>query len=401
MIMPFVQAKCPMCGGMLAVDDAKKAAVCQFCGDAFVVEEAVNNYITNNITNNTINNNIGDGAIVNVIEQSKSVPALLERVAQFLEDKDWNTAVKYCDDILDIDPKNAQAYLCKLMAEFHAPKKADLAKHRNLGSSVNYQRILKYGDKAMQDELNGYLSDANDKKRNQRNLQKYQESEKQYQDACKAWEEQVSAIQKACETKVNAKLSSEKEGLLADIESKHTPNINELSQQLQTLEQEKSKAEAMLNTLGIFAFSEKKNIKQSISVLTTQIENTKAQLSAEKQAFSDEKEELVHWENDRREQLTTEVMKENPLPPKPEHLPIVLDDGTTVTITQLENQCIMDFILNAMEAEYVYEKNELLEIANKFKKMSIYRLYAIINSMVDRGDLERITEAGTLYFKLR
>lgn len=72
--MPFVQAKCPECGGMLAVDDSKKAAICQFCGNAFIVEEAVNNYITYNITNNTTNNvtnqNFGDGAVVNIYEDN-------------------------------------------------------------------------------------------------------------------------------------------------------------------------------------------------------------------------------------------------------------------------------------------------------------------------------------------
>ena len=68
--MPFVQAKCPECGGMLAVDDSKKAAVCQFCGEAFIVQEAINNYITNNITNNTTNHNYGEGAVVNVYEDS-------------------------------------------------------------------------------------------------------------------------------------------------------------------------------------------------------------------------------------------------------------------------------------------------------------------------------------------
>lgn len=66
--MPFVQAKCPNCGGMLAVDDSKKAAICQFCGDAFVVEEAVNNYNTYNITNNTTNQNFGEGSVVNIYE---------------------------------------------------------------------------------------------------------------------------------------------------------------------------------------------------------------------------------------------------------------------------------------------------------------------------------------------
>ena len=70
--MSFVQAKCPACGGMLAVDGDKKAAVCQFCGEAFIVKEAINNYI--HITKNeTINNyntthNYGDGTTVNVYE---------------------------------------------------------------------------------------------------------------------------------------------------------------------------------------------------------------------------------------------------------------------------------------------------------------------------------------------
>ncbi len=66
--MPFVQAKCPNCGGMLAVDDNHKAAICNFCGNAFIVQEAVNNYITNNITNHNTNYNYGAGAVVNVYE---------------------------------------------------------------------------------------------------------------------------------------------------------------------------------------------------------------------------------------------------------------------------------------------------------------------------------------------
>lgn len=72
--MPFVQAKCPKCGGMLAVDADKKAAVCQFCGEAFIVQEAINNYNTYNETINNYNttHQYGVGAVVNVYEnQSK------------------------------------------------------------------------------------------------------------------------------------------------------------------------------------------------------------------------------------------------------------------------------------------------------------------------------------------
>ena len=66
--MPFVQAKCPECGGMLAVDDSKKAANCQFCGEAFIVQEAVINNNTYNNYDNRTTHNYGDGAVVNVYE---------------------------------------------------------------------------------------------------------------------------------------------------------------------------------------------------------------------------------------------------------------------------------------------------------------------------------------------
>ena len=49
--MPFVDAKCPNCGGALQVDNSKRAAVCPFCKETYIVENAINNYITNYNTN--------------------------------------------------------------------------------------------------------------------------------------------------------------------------------------------------------------------------------------------------------------------------------------------------------------------------------------------------------------
>lgn len=74
--MPFVHAKCPVCGGVLDIDDSKKAVICQFCNEPFIVEEAINNYYTYNTTNNTFNtdnratHNYSDGTIVNVYEDT-------------------------------------------------------------------------------------------------------------------------------------------------------------------------------------------------------------------------------------------------------------------------------------------------------------------------------------------
>ena len=56
--MPLIPAKCTSCGGVLSVDESKDAAVCPYCGNAFVVEKAIQNfsatYVINNIQADTV-----------------------------------------------------------------------------------------------------------------------------------------------------------------------------------------------------------------------------------------------------------------------------------------------------------------------------------------------------------
>lgn len=42
--MPIVSAKCTQCGASLEVDVASDAAICPYCHQAFIVENAINNY---------------------------------------------------------------------------------------------------------------------------------------------------------------------------------------------------------------------------------------------------------------------------------------------------------------------------------------------------------------------
>lgn len=42
--MPMVPAKCTQCGQNLQIDDTKEAAVCPYCGTAFITEKAINQY---------------------------------------------------------------------------------------------------------------------------------------------------------------------------------------------------------------------------------------------------------------------------------------------------------------------------------------------------------------------
>lgn len=54
--MKFVPARCTQCGAELSVDPSTEAAVCVYCNTPFIVEKAINNYITNlNIANATFN----------------------------------------------------------------------------------------------------------------------------------------------------------------------------------------------------------------------------------------------------------------------------------------------------------------------------------------------------------
>lgn len=68
--MPLVPAKCPECGGLVEVDNEKRAGFCQHCGEPFVIEDAINTFNTYYNTTNNYNttHNYGDGAVVNIYE---------------------------------------------------------------------------------------------------------------------------------------------------------------------------------------------------------------------------------------------------------------------------------------------------------------------------------------------
>ena len=46
--MPLVKAQCTNCKGTLEIDENKDAAICPYCGTAFIVEKAVQQYIIHN-----------------------------------------------------------------------------------------------------------------------------------------------------------------------------------------------------------------------------------------------------------------------------------------------------------------------------------------------------------------
>ena len=59
--MALTEAKCTNCGANIKVDPVQDAANCEYCGAAFIVEKAINNYSIANahITAQTVNVNVG------------------------------------------------------------------------------------------------------------------------------------------------------------------------------------------------------------------------------------------------------------------------------------------------------------------------------------------------------
>lgn len=137
--MPLVAAKCTQCGAELQVDSSHEAAVCQFCGTPFIVEKAINNYNTY-VTQNF--------AGANVTIQGITAESLITRANQYLMDNQWDTAEKYIEDALDIDPYNSKAWVLKLLIYNKCVTLKDAYnKEIDLSKCNIYEKVMKYVSK--------------------------------------------------------------------------------------------------------------------------------------------------------------------------------------------------------------------------------------------------------------
>ena len=103
--------------------------------------------------------------------------SLLERAFMFLEDQKWQEADTYCEKVLDIDPKNARAYLGKLMADLHISQKESLKNcAMPFDNYDNYNKVMRFGDKELTDEISGYSAFINDRNETARKEKIYREA---------------------------------------------------------------------------------------------------------------------------------------------------------------------------------------------------------------------------------
>ena len=90
------------------------------------------------------------------VQQGKNL-TLLDEVFLLIEDGNFKTADKYCDAVLKEDPKNAKAYLGKLMAQLkvtHFNAKS-FAKKR-YSKNENYLKAIEYGGEYIKEKFEGF-----------------------------------------------------------------------------------------------------------------------------------------------------------------------------------------------------------------------------------------------------
>lgn len=130
----------------------------------------------------------------NMTSNRTNTSSFLERAFIFLEDGDWNRADEYCERVLDIEPKNATAYIGKLMAEFHVSKREDLIKIDSpLENNGNYLKAIRFGDDMIRQELEEVNQTIKSRAENERKTEKYNNAVQLF-DSAKTEEEFIRLI---------------------------------------------------------------------------------------------------------------------------------------------------------------------------------------------------------------
>ena len=102
--------------------------------------------------------------VVNNTAEAFNSEVILKRAFMLLEDAEWQKADELLERILNQNPECAEAYLGKLMIDLKVNKRENLAtvnepfKYNN----NNYQKIMRYCDDALRDEMKSYTNSVLD-----------------------------------------------------------------------------------------------------------------------------------------------------------------------------------------------------------------------------------------------
>lgn len=96
-----------------------------------------------------------------LLTSASNVASLLERAGMFLEDEDWDSADEYCERVLDIEPKNSEAYLYTVCAEHRKKTPKDLSElEEKFEESNSFKKALRFANADMKMFLEQIVTEA-------------------------------------------------------------------------------------------------------------------------------------------------------------------------------------------------------------------------------------------------
>ena len=161
--MTVYKEKCPTCGGNIEIKQGEIFGICDSCGNTISLSELSKlkskKYISPvETTKRETDEDIEYDSAFDVDESSGlSYEELYEKIELALETEEWYIANEYSDEIIRRDPKNAYAYLYKLLSELHLYKKEDLVNVKNpFDDSDNYRLLIRFADAYLKFEIEKY-----------------------------------------------------------------------------------------------------------------------------------------------------------------------------------------------------------------------------------------------------
>lgn len=154
--------------------------------------------------------------ILPFLAEAAPTASLLKRVFLFLEDCEFEQADIYCEKVLDAEPENPVAYLCKLMASRQVSSLPDLASTQQIvDSDTSFKKAVRFAPEQMQlhlQQLNMQIyASSIEACLNRAKIHlahgELKETAQQHQNAMKLWESSQESLPNA--EKIYANLANE------------------------------------------------------------------------------------------------------------------------------------------------------------------------------------------------
>ncbi len=219
----------------------------------------------------------------------------------FLEDRKWQEADNYCEKVLDRDPKNAKAYLGKLMADLYISCKEKLKEQKDcFDENENFKKAIRFSDEELKSELEGYIAHIKDCQRQKKEQQRKIENLKKLE-----YDKKIDQVANAIMIYFDGNINESYKNAISDYEQNILNSNNEIERlkeiketipnrasEIQSrksiqnnIENKIKSLETEYNSLGAFSKKRRKEIEEEIIVLNGELNKNLCKIEKQKKDF--------------------------------------------------------------------------------------------------------------------